>query len=271
MRDIKYDKFRQYLVKEIDMLIFNLSVSLSEEYNYFIDSEQKEYKKTPQYKKIMREHENSQGKYYGLGKTLNKLSTWESTTGRSTNDPHISYHNKSNEWSESSPEPLGYKPSISRSDYIIARLKELRTKYNNAISNIIYESVYQKWTHATAETVYDANFEVFCLQFCADPYFHIDNYIKDILAIIKEHKPAYTTNRSFHIVTNNCNVDALILQSNKITTFTINIDKFPNQKTILGKAIGDEFTLPNIDLTYRIDKIYNSSYSRHLSDFLDPL
>ena len=45
MRDIKYDKFRQYLVKEIDMLIFNLSVSLSEEYNYFIDSEQKEYKK----------------------------------------------------------------------------------------------------------------------------------------------------------------------------------------------------------------------------------
>lgn len=270
MHDIKYNKFKQYLVKEIDMLIFNLSASLSEEYTYFINYEQKEYVKSSKYKKLMREYENSQGKYYGLDKELNKLMNWEATIGRSTNDPHISYHNKSNEWSEPSQEPLGYKPSISRSDYIIAKLKELQTKNNNTISNIIYEGVYQKWTtYTTSETVYNTNLEAACLQFCNDPYFDIDNYIKDILTIIREHKPTYTTNHSFHIVTSNCKVDALILQNNKITTFTINIDKFPNQKNILGKAIGDEFTLPNVALTYRIEKIYNSSYSRHLSDLLD--
>lgn len=269
MNDIKYEKFKEYLLKEIDNLIFNLSISLSEEYTWFIDLEQKEYKKSSKYKKLIHEYELSQGKFYGLEKSLNKLTTWESTKGRTTNDPHISYHNKSNEWTESDHEPLGYEPSISRSDYIISKTKELQEKNANPISNIILKSVHAKWTKEPVDITYDSYFEKFCMDYCEDPYFEIVKFVTDILLIIKKHKPLCVPDRSYHIVINDCKVDATIIESNKITTFDINIEKFPNQKAILGKMVGENFTLPNIALTYRIEKIYKSNYSRILSDIID--
>lgn len=60
-------------------------------------------------------------------------------------------------------------------------------------------------------------------------------------------------------VEDNCTIDVLVIEKNSKSTFVINTAKYPNQKAILGKKIGDTFTLPNIPVTYRIDKIYREN------------
>lgn len=56
-------------------------------------------------------------------------------------------------------------------------------------------------------------------------------------------------------VVDGCEVEALIIDQNKKTHFTINTLKYPMQKVIIGKQVGDVFRLPNIPLTYQIEKI----------------
>ncbi len=56
-------------------------------------------------------------------------------------------------------------------------------------------------------------------------------------------------------VEDGCIVHATIQQSGKPTKFSINLEKFPQQKTIIGKTKGETFMLPNIKNVYIIDKI----------------
>ena len=57
-------------------------------------------------------------------------------------------------------------------------------------------------------------------------------------------------------VVDGCMMDVFVLEQSKKSKFIINIAKYPNQKAIIGKKAGETFTLPNIPLTYRIEKIY---------------
>jgi hypothetical protein len=57
-----------------------------------------------------------------------------------------------------------------------------------------------------------------------------------------------------HVV-DNCQIKARILESNKDTAVNVDISLRPFQKALLGKTIGDTFTLPNVKLTYQIKKI----------------
>lgn len=57
-------------------------------------------------------------------------------------------------------------------------------------------------------------------------------------------------------VSNNCIIDAYIIESDKKTSISVDIDMRPNQKFLIGKKIGDIFSFPNINLTYRIEKIF---------------
>ena len=52
-----------------------------------------------------------------------------------------------------------------------------------------------------------------------------------------------------------CVVYATIQQTGKPTKFSINLEKFPQQKVILGKTKGDTFVLPNIKNVYIVEKI----------------
>jgi hypothetical protein len=57
-----------------------------------------------------------------------------------------------------------------------------------------------------------------------------------------------------HVI-DNCQIKAQILESNKDTTVSVDISRRPFQKVLIGKTIGDTFTLPNVKLTYQIKKI----------------
>lgn len=57
-------------------------------------------------------------------------------------------------------------------------------------------------------------------------------------------------------VVDKCNIQAYILENKKDTTVIVDVDLRPFQKSLIGKTVGDVFTLPNVGLTYRIDKIF---------------
>ncbi len=57
-------------------------------------------------------------------------------------------------------------------------------------------------------------------------------------------------------VEDKCKIKAYILEDKKETTVKVDISLRPFQKELLGKKVGDVFSLPNVELTYRIDRIY---------------
>lgn len=56
-------------------------------------------------------------------------------------------------------------------------------------------------------------------------------------------------------VVNGSKVIATILETKKETTLLIDVKKYPNQKNVIGKKIGETFKLQGINLTYKIEKI----------------
>ena len=56
-------------------------------------------------------------------------------------------------------------------------------------------------------------------------------------------------------VEDKCKIKAYILESKKETTVAVDISLRPFQRGLMGKKVGDIFSLPNVALTYRIDKI----------------
>ncbi len=56
-------------------------------------------------------------------------------------------------------------------------------------------------------------------------------------------------------VTNNTTIKALVLETSKETTFLVDSVKYPMQKSILGKTVGDTFVFPGIQNKYKILEI----------------
>lgn len=73
----------------------------------------------------------------------------------------------------------------------------------------------------------------------------------NIFDSIKSNEPAEIS----HVV-DNCQIKARILENNKDTTVNVDIRLRPFQKALIGKTIGDTFTLPKVKLTYQIKKIF---------------
>ena len=57
------------------------------------------------------------------------------------------------------------------------------------------------------------------------------------------------------MVVDKCKIKADILESNKETTVIVDLELRPLQKALIGKKIGETFTLPNVNLTYKIKEI----------------
>ena len=74
--------------------------------------------------------------------------------------------------------------------------------------------------------------------------------ISDMPISTKSKEPAEIS----HVI-DNCQIKARILESNKDTAVNVDIGLRPFQKALIGKTIGDTFTLPNVKLTYQIKKI----------------
>ena len=56
-------------------------------------------------------------------------------------------------------------------------------------------------------------------------------------------------------VIDKCQIKATILETKKDTTVLVDITLRPFQRALIGKKKGDTFALPNVDLTYKIEKI----------------
>ena len=60
-------------------------------------------------------------------------------------------------------------------------------------------------------------------------------------------------------VVEGCKVAATILSTMKNTTLTIDTEKYPKQKTLIGKTVGDVFEIAGINLKYQITKIWTET------------
>ena len=71
---------------------------------------------------------------------------------------------------------------------------------------------------------------------------------------------SFTTTKEFLVqeVTDHVTVQATIQESKKPTTITVDVAKYPKQKSIIGKRVGETFKFVGIPLTYKIDKIISS-------------
>jgi len=66
-------------------------------------------------------------------------------------------------------------------------------------------------------------------------------------------------------VVDHSTVKAIILESNKETTITVDFANYPKQKVLIGKKTGDTFKFVGIPLTYRITKIITSAQSQPIA------
>ena len=59
-------------------------------------------------------------------------------------------------------------------------------------------------------------------------------------------------------VTDHVTIQATIQESQKPTTITVDVEKYPKQKSVIGKKVGETFKFVGIPLTYKIDKIISA-------------
>lgn len=70
-------------------------------------------------------------------------------------------------------------------------------------------------------------------------------------------------------VTDHVTIQATIQDSKKPTTIIVDVAKYPKQKSIIGKKVGETFKFVGIPLTYKIDKIISSEPPK--SDKVPPI
>ena len=72
---------------------------------------------------------------------------------------------------------------------------------------------------------------------------------------LKRYKNAFEKYIEILNVIDGCQIKALILETNKDTAVNVDVTLRPFQKALIGKQVGDTFSLPNVSYTYQIKKI----------------
>ena len=62
--------------------------------------------------------------------------------------------------------------------------------------------------------------------------------------------------KELQTIEDGCKVEAIIVGGTQKATLTINLEKIPNQKTWIGKKVGDELKTTSATLSYRVERIY---------------
>ena len=71
---------------------------------------------------------------------------------------------------------------------------------------------------------------------------------------------SFTTTEEFlvQVVVDHARIQATILENKKPSTIIVDVEKYPKQKSIIGKKVGETFKFDGIHLTYKIEKIISS-------------
>ena len=86
----------------------------------------------------------------------------------------------------------------------------------------------------------------------------IEEHNKEKMPSAKIDTPAKEKALELPYVIDKCQIKARILENNNDTTITVDITSRPFQKALIGKKVGERFSLPNVKLTYEIKKIQQS-------------
>lgn len=258
----------EFFNEEISRFYKELHFKIFSQYRDLYNQELKQYKSSPEYKRIKsKEYWNRPKEVIDkeqIEQEKAKLGYWVPHTAPS--DTCITYQEKASKDSTNSYDyetPSSFEPSISVDDYF--------DKQKNQLSNLIESPII---LFALNHLAYKKNywersieFDKMCSQYLDQNVQIVFDFLKDLDKLNDriEYKRksnlidtkffTYFCERS-NIVLNDCIIKAKILEQEKLTEFKIDVLNHPNQIHIIGKKEGDIFTLPNINLTYKIEEIW---------------
>ena len=254
--------------EEISRLYKELHSKIRNQYRDLYNQELKQYKCSSEYKRIKNKEYWNRPKEViekeQLEQEKAKLGYWVPHTAPS--DTCITYQEKAYKDSTNSSDyetPSSFEPSISVDDYFDKQKNELSTLIESPIILFVLNCLaYKKidWER-------NVELEKMCSQYLDQNVQIVFDFLKDLDKLNNriEYKRknnlidtkffAYFGERS-HIVLNDCIIKAKILEQENLTEFKIDVLNHPNQIHIIGKKEGDIFTLPNINLTYKIEEIW---------------
>lgn len=247
----RYTAFIYYLRNELRIVTKQVFAVLSRGYDEMVSKDRDAYYNSAEYKKAKEKQDAEKKKNSGINNGIEhihqKLGYWVPAKRPPGAHYHITY---------STPDfddELKYE-AISLHNYVAGKAAKLAVKYNSStLAGMIFTAL------ADNSPCFNnsEDFHWFCYKHFEDEAFDLKKHLPELYEVFPKaiEKGKITLDR-IPVVENGDTVSAFILQNKKYTTFNIDLDKYPSQKTIVGKKMGDTFELPNIDLIYRIEFIY---------------
>lgn len=253
------DDFTTHIYDNLVIVSNAIFQELSIGYEEMVQLEEAKYYNSEKYKREKEKKQNqiraNSGKYEGFQEISEKLGFWVPADKSDGISHHIT-HSKPTHYDELSYEPIRLK------DYVCDKAIILSSKYDsNSITTIVLEMLINE--HSCYKI--PKKLKDFCSCHYTNPNFSIIPYLCELEKLfpisvgrVLGQIGNIETERLIEeklVVKENSQVTARIIQYQKITTFNIDTTKYPAQKIMLGKSIGEEFQFPNINLTYRIESI----------------
>lgn len=251
------NKLIEYYEAEIIKMYSPIHYRIWDDYNKLYNQEEAMYKRSDEYRKAKNRAYWNRPKSVidkeALDEELAKLDYWVPRQNGPYNNSHITYSNNAFD-NVSYETPLGFEPSISRIDYFRQEARKIKDLVKHPIWKFFADDV----SNAEKDCMQAKNFITQNSNIQSneiDPVF-----ISDLIRIM-EHFDFVPECKLFSpkrvkIVTNGCKVVVFELENKKKYDAHINIQKRPNQITILGCKENDTFTLPGIPYTYLIQEIW---------------
>ena len=249
---IYLDHFTKKLFNNLQMITNAIYKELSVGYDEMVKKDRDDYYNSDFYKqarkKQIQKATQNMGGNIGLNDMKEKLGHWIPTK-RNTGDKHHITYSRTPEHDE-----LAYIP-IPLKEYVYEKAIVIAKKYSDLTT--LTGLVFQMLTERECQYRASKEFEWFCYKNYKEDDFCVSKHIPELLDLFPESMRSVLS----HIdcgptVQENSTVIVRIRQNGQLSSFKINTKKFPIQKHIVGKEVGDSFKLPNINLDYLIERIY---------------
>ena len=257
---------REYVKLSVEKALADIRSALYSKYDKMIYSEKVQYTNSKEYRK--------KRKYSARDDFSSALGYWTfHRRDGASNAPHISSGANDGRVFNSGAELEGFQASVTREEYIRQGIQTIlsETKENEMVSMIkcCYENL-ETWQQNSC-------YGVFCKKYVSQCALTIQQQLKEIdtLLEIEKDRSCVRTPKGMYLyedkitgnpfwsshkteidkVEDECEIDAIVVESQKQAHFVIYTRIFPAQKALLGLEKGDTFVLPNIPYTYQLTKI----------------
>ena len=224
---------------------------LSQGYREMVERDREMYYNSDFYKKAyaaqMRRIAQNAGANTGIKDAQQALGHWVPAKRGTGDRNHITY-SRPPQYDE-----LDYEP-IRLSEYVYDKALNLSKQYNDAttVTGMIFQMlISERWFyHEPHELAW------FCYKHYKELNFQMRDYIPELIELF----PAAMERALAHIdrgptVQEHSIVLVCVVQNQKLSTFKIDTSKYPAHKVMIGKTVGDTFTLPGIAVEYVIKRI----------------